>query len=46
MDISLMGTWHYEFWHLGIGMVIMLVGTLALIAAIIFVPDHKNQRGD
>jgi len=44
MDMNLMGTWHYEFWHLGIGMIIMLVGFSALIAAIIFVSGLKNQR--
>ncbi len=35
MDMSMLGTWHYEFWHLGIGLVIILGGTLTLITLIL-----------
>ncbi|MFV2055614.1 MAG: hypothetical protein ACC707_04060 [Thiohalomonadales bacterium] len=43
MDLGMLGTWHYEFWHLGIGMVIIVVGILAMIAAYIYVPEVKDQ---
>lgn len=43
MDMSLLGTWHYEFWHIGISMIIVLAGILGMIALIKFVPEPNDM---
>lgn len=43
MDMNMLGTWHYEFWHLGIGLVIFFGGILVLIALIWWAPASRDD---
>ncbi len=42
MDMSMLGTWHFEFWHVGIGLVIFFGGMLAMI--VLYLISRHNSK--